>query len=210
MIERISEWKKEVGTEKDLYSVFKTSVLEVGNKKDAGLVGLLFFALESVGVLLLLVHKLPHGIRVASWLQGFSGVMVSAVASILGFLIAGFAIFATIGHQKLFQGLAQIRHPGSRLSEFKFVFFNFIYIFIHFVSYISLLAFSVVMFVSGPALTFLVSIADYMPSIAWRFGMFQAFVIFVCYTVYILLLLKSFIWNLYQSLLVVIFFEPPQ
>jgi hypothetical protein len=44
-----------------------------------------------------------------------------------------------------------------------------------------------------------------LPRVLVRLLMTEIQIFFVCYTLYIFLLLKSFVWNLYQALLIVIF-----
>ena len=60
---------------------------------------------------------------------------------ILGFLIAGFSIFASITRADLFIALANIPYEETEINSLQFVFFNFINVFI---VYLGLLVYSLI------------------------------------------------------------------
>ena len=133
---------------------------------------------------------------IISW----SEIGTTISASILGFLLAGFAIFASVTRPALFANLARIEKANTGLSELKYAFFSFMNVFIHYVSFLS---FCLIVSLS---LEFLV--AD---SANWQFlpGDVEkiriSYVIFILvYSIWITVLilkLKSVIWNVYQIVL---------
>lgn len=124
--------------------------------------------------------------------------------SILGFLIAGFSIFASITRPDIFAGLAKLDHKDTGLSRLQFIFFNFLLVFIH---YLAFLAMSIVLKLGlplAPALVDAVSsnLASTSALIWWSAVGFIA--VLLGWLTFLIMLLKSFIWNIYQAVLVVI------
>lgn len=126
----------------------------------------------------------------------------SFATSILGFLIAGFSIFASLTKPEVFITLAKIDHEEGEVSRLQFIFFNFLFTFIHFTIFIFPCAFVTVFLGDGGLAE---SVVQFF---AKQIGPFRSDIILVTlfvmfsWLVYLLLLLKSFIWNLYQSVLV--------
>jgi hypothetical protein len=206
MIQPIPNWQQDLGLEKRLLHVFLASANEVGKRRDVTITITLFVLLQIYIFTSAFIGHVPlSGLLVAKWMQTLAGLMLGFVGSILGFLIAGFSIFATMAKPELFRTLAQIRVEGRRISEFKFIFFNFIYIFIMYVSYIFILLGILVGFTEGPVLDFIIIVAIRIPVYVRKFLIYEAAIIFISCAAFSVLLLKSFIWNLYQSLLIVIF-----
>jgi hypothetical protein len=137
--------------------------------------------------------------------QEWGVLTCTLAATILGFLIAGFAIFATMSRHSFFVELAQFRVESRPISQFKFVFFNFIFIFIHYVSYIATTLLVAMLWVGHSPVWFA---AEYFHRIRPRLTDLLSAELdaaIAIYTIYILLVLRGFIWNLYQALLIVIF-----
>jgi hypothetical protein len=114
--------------------------------------------------------------------------------SILGFLIAGFTVFATITKEELFKRMAVFEEPKSRLSYLKYNFFAFMKVFIDYLSFCGLCVFiKLAAFPDGPIST----VVGYLPGSdltkLWlaRIG----FILITATFVYVLLLLKSFVFN---------------
>ncbi|MHB8286281.1 MAG: hypothetical protein ACYDD1_16630, partial [Caulobacteraceae bacterium] len=77
--------------------------------------------------------NLATGLRLAKMMVSWSTVGITYAATILGFLVAGFAVFATISDKVFFLHLASYRSNGRNISQFKFIFFTFIYVFIAYI-----------------------------------------------------------------------------
>lgn len=124
--------------------------------------------------------------------------------AILGFLIAGFSIFSSITKPEIFAALAKLDHKGSGLSRLQFIFFNFLLVFIH---YLAFLAVSIAIKLLLP---FAVEVANLieerleLPALAIWWGAGTIVSAIVAWLVFLIMLLKSFIWNIYQAVLVVI------
>jgi hypothetical protein len=127
-----------------------------------------------------------------------SEIAFNLSVQILGFLIGGFAIFATVTDDRLMIRLAQAPMPRGGLSVFKYVFFSFLSVFY---IYIVTLGFST--FVK---LCMSIDLVDTKGLMSRSFGPpllagFNAAVFSVlagCITLAVVRL-KSFIWNIYQG-----------
>ena len=117
--------------------------------------------------------------------------------SILGFLIAGFTVFATITKEDLFKRMATIEEPRSKLSYLKYNFFAFMKVFIDYLCFCGLcVAIKFAAFTNGPASAVLSLIPGNDFTRLWfaRTG----FVLVSAAFVYVLLLLKSFVFNIHH------------
>jgi hypothetical protein len=147
----------------------------------------------------------------ALWtLNGQSVVSYEAVTSIsdtafdltvqiLGFLIGGFAIFATISDSKLMVRLAKTPMKKTDLSVFKTIFFNFISVF-----YIYVVTLSLAILTKIGASLHIVSLeglSDEMQVHLVTLVNSIVFLVLGAAVVLSVLRLKSFIWNIYQAYL---------
>lgn len=206
----IPNWKDDVFKEKKFSSVLRASFGVVGSPWDA-----VAFGITLVGGMLVVCwaeycsdYLAPAAVTY-KMIHAWGVLALGLASSILGFLIAGFSIFAAMTKKELFWDLAKIETEPRNISDFKFIFFNFLFVFAHYLAYIIFSVTLTFLFVKGSPIWFL---AIWMKSeLYFPIDLFCGFVavIFCCYTVYILLLLRSFIWNMYQSLLVAIFADAP-
>jgi len=136
------------------------------------------------------------------FLRFSAGQGLSLSIGILGFLIAGFAIFASVTRAELFITLANINYKQTNINRLQFVFFNFINVF---TVYIGLLVFSLLLsvgLVDGSPFALLGGLLEAIypravyPVLLLMIGVLGLWIISA------LLKLKSFIWNLYQTVLV--------
>lgn len=67
--------------------------------------------------------------------RGWAEIGFGFSAGILGFLIAGFTIFATVSDKSLFITMAKARHEKSGLSYLKYNFFALMYVFIAYLGF---------------------------------------------------------------------------
>jgi len=118
---------------------------------------------------------------------------------ILGFLIGGFAIFATISDSRLMVRLAQTKMKDSELSVFKTIFYNFISVF-----YIYVVTLGGAVTVKTGSTVHIVgpdSISEEWRSYALSAINGLVFVAMAAAVLLCILRLKSFIWNIYQAFL---------
>jgi hypothetical protein len=137
-------------------------------------------------------------------IRAIGDVGLTVTTQLLGFLIAGFAIFASITKPEIFILLANLPHTKGDITRLQFIFFNFLFVFIHFILLLSASVFvKVALPPGGPLSGVLQSIGASDPH-----ALSISAAIFLCgisaWLVFILMLLKSFIWNMYQSILLAI------
>lgn len=133
---------------------------------------------------------------------------------ILGFLLAGFTVFATLSARDFFHALAAVQYQTPNEKEVGLSWLEFCYcVFIETMAFClaymgGCLAVRLMGFPSGPVASLLRKTSDYES--ARRFVIYIAFVVVVSSTVLLLLALKSFIFNVYSLLLNALRFEAVQ
>jgi hypothetical protein len=120
-------------------------------------------------------------------------------SGILGFLIAGFTIFATVSDKELFVKMAQMVHRPSGLSYLKFNFFTLMYVFILYVGF-SVFCLVVILFgsTSGLFSIMLKGLTGEFYEMSKKISVSIGLVAVGTYLFYILMLLQSFIFNIYH------------
>jgi hypothetical protein len=127
---------------------------------------------------------------------------IAFAASVLGFLIAGFTIFVTT-RPEVFLIMARIPHKAG-VSYLKYNISVFMLVFIHYLCFTIVCMVLRVFFVTnGPAELFLHSlpVTEEAARAAKNYGIAIIFTLFVTWLFYILMLLKSFIFNVYHVLM---------
>ena len=132
-------------------------------------------------------------------------------SSILGFLIAGFAIFLTPTRPELFVRMQESTHTRTGYTYLKYNLSGFVVVFIHY------FLFATTCFIlksfggsGGPFSMLLhrISISDHDLYEKIRFiGVTSSFVGIESWFIYILMLMKSFIFNLYHMVMTMVAFE---
>ena len=207
----VENWRTDAISDKGFADVLAASVGVVGSKLDIGIfTGCLFIGTVGVIIARTQFDQLIMPSVTAQMVQQWSSFGAGVSVAILGFLIAGFSVFATVTRPAFFHVLAQIRQSNRNISEFKFVFYNFIYIFAHYIIYLAMcMLFASMLIDNSPAWFAGKVIYAHAPILVdILLGIMGAMVI--SYSVFSLLLLRSFLWNLYQSLLFAIFYEEPE
>lgn len=202
----IPNWQKDVFSEKTLSAAVRAAFGVVGSPHDVAItifVGAVGIAI-GVGSTFFWDWTAEPGVT-ARIVQGWSVVAAGFASAILGFLIAGFSIFAAMTDKALFHELASIKSNGRSISDFKFVFYNFIYVFIQYLLYLAVSLFVCFSFVDHSPIWFLASNIYDHDAYLVKFCTLLFAVFFASYSVYALLLLRSFIWSMYQALLIAIF-----
>ena len=143
-----------------------------------------FFVCDDVGLLLKSVRD-------------WSSIGLSFSLSVLGFLIAGFTIFATLTKPEMLLSMMSINHKQSGLPYLKYNFFAFMRVFIYYLV-ISFLCLSVVLFgkQSGIVST-LIGMIPY--AIEVKVVLVKLFYVLIgSGLLFLILLLKTFIFNIYS------------
>lgn len=148
-----------------------------------------------------------------SWIQPGSGEAgfllkeilkfgISLVPSILGFLIAGFTVFVTVTKPGVFSAMAKKEYYKTGQSYLKYNLSAFMLAFSHYIAYLAL---CVLLVYFGQPNGPLTQIAKWLSSlgacntwVSYNALVSACAVAFACWTWYLVMLLKSFIYNVYQ------------
>ena len=143
--------------------------------------------------------------KVRKWAEmGFS-----FSAGILGFLIAGFTIFATVSDKSLFVEMAKIVDTKSGLSYLKYNFFTLMYVFIAYVGFAVLCLLIQLLGGSSGFLSILVRWVSFDNNFLMTKRILSGVSIVVVgtYFFYVLIILQSFIFNIYHIVMTSIRWE---
>lgn len=191
----------ELSKEKSLWEVYCASRSYSENRLDraARLLTAIALLTLSFSCFFVRLDVFPAAARATvNWLNlGFTYAV-----TILGFLVAGFTIFSTMTRTEIFVALAEQVHPDLQVSQLKFIFHSFIRVFIlHILLLMSCILALMLrdmseiylspLSVSDAILTKKISVVIILPLIGY--GLVSA-----------LLHLKTFVWNLYQSIIIAI------
>lgn len=204
------DWKDRIFAEKSLWEVYKLSrrVLPRPKANDYIFWGFAAILVGLFGWLLIGGSGIFGEQDALAFLRYCAAQGMSLAIGILGFLIAGFAIFASVTRAELFITLASIPYKKAGketgINRLQFVFFNFINVF---TVYIGLLALCMLVAIGLSENSPIIKIAASVPPsclvspLLILLGLTGALILWL---VAALLKLKSFIWNLYQTVLVAI------
>jgi hypothetical protein len=135
---------------------------------------------------------------IVSAIQRLSAGIVTATTAILGFLIAGFSIFVSATPIPVFRMLIMTRYERTNISYFKQILFNFLNVFTIYLFGMAV-ALSVNTVCPLGSLPIIELAVTYSAVTTFNSAVLAALSIL---TVYLVLRLKSFIWNMYQGLLI--------
>lgn len=198
------DWKTKIFEEKSLWEVYRLSHSLIPKPKSNRVI----FWLSALIFLGLFIWSIVEGAQHYTAKQAFDFMHHIANQSlilsigILGFLITGFAIFASLTNISLFIALANIRHKNTNINRLQFVFFNFLNIFTVYIGLLSFCLFIIIGLSENSPLTRLsyLAIARWptsgIPAIFFVVGILGIWLISA------IVKLKSFIWNLYQIVLI--------
>lgn len=207
------DWKKQVFGQKGLWEVYwltrKTIPSTRANRAWFWGTSTFFFGLALWGSLYGPQYYGLH--ETATFVIAVANLEFPVALAILGFLITGFAIFASVTNRKLFSTLAQIPYKPdgvpTGISRLQFVFFNFLNAFSVYISLLAITAVLLLAFSPASPLDRLNSaFSSAFPRIAMTTNFF-AMGFLIVWFVSAFLRLKSFVWNLYQAVLLSIVTE---
>lgn len=133
----------------------------------------------------------------------FSTMSIGLVVSVLGFILAGFTIFATISQPDMLVAMSRHRHEKSQLSYLKNNFFIFMRVFIYYLSYTVFCLLVIVFAVKGGLVHKVVQLSPISWKISeWLVG--AAYVMLYTGFFFLLMQLKSFIYNVYHTVMTAI------
>lgn len=200
-------WIRQIFEEKGLWDVYRKSQKSLPRQKVNQFVFRAFSAIAIIFVVWSVFFETDdfYITESAAFAHKIADAGFILSLSILGFLIAGFAIFSSITKTELFVLLAKIPYKRNgqetELNRFQFVFFNFLNAF---TIYIALLVISLlvdVLFAESSPVNLIGDIfARKFPKAAYIANCISASLLGLL-LVEAVLRLKAFIWNLYQAVL---------
>lgn len=204
------DWKDRIFREKSLWEVYRLSASVLPRPKFNRFIAWLFSILIAAFFAWVLCDSgRTFTVQDALEFLRFSAAQGVALSiGILGFLVAGFAIFASVTRAELFITLAEIPYKrngvDTGINRLLFIFFNFINVF---TVYIGLLSLSMIVAMGlsehSPVLRIAGNTRSPFPMLPLVFlVILNGGITF--WIAIALLKLKSFIWNLYQTVLVAI------
>lgn len=133
----------------------------------------------------------------------FSVMAVGITTTVLGFLLAGFTIFATISQPDMLVAMSQHREQKSGLSFLKYNFFIFMRVFIYYMAYAVFCVCILIFAIKGGVIHYLVKVFPIAHEIIeWLVGF--SYVTLYGGMFFLLMQLKSFIYNVYHSVMTAI------
>ena len=132
--------------------------------------------------------------------RDLSNTGLAVTLSTLGFLLAGFTIFATVSQPSLSLRMAEIPHPISGLSYLKHNYFVFLRVFIYYLLFSIFCLIIIVFGHKGGLVPLLASYSPYPDQV--KFAVVKASYVLLFTGYYFLIMqLKSFIFNIYHSVM---------
>ncbi len=133
------------------------------------------------------------------------GFGLSLAPAVIGFLVAGFTIFVTVTKVELFNYMALRRYENTSESYLKYNMSSFMLSFIHYCAYI-LFCGVLVIFAqpNGPLVLVAKGIFSWLQTYIdknyYEIFLKLIFCFFGAWSIYLILLLKTFVYNIYQVL----------
>ncbi len=193
----LTVYPHELTREKSLFQIYK-KYAAIKKPKFNYIVTLLFFLVISGYT----IFTKSSNVILAEQTRQFIDFSFSFSSSTLGFLVAGYAIWATLTNQKSLLVMAATKKPGSDISYLKYGHFSLIYVFIHFIVFTVLCGILKIMACKQcliPDLLF--SIRTVCVDLV---GIFirATHIIVSTYFIFLLFQIKSFIFNLFYLVMV--------
>ncbi|GBO81828.1 hypothetical protein AA0242T_2530 [Acetobacter aceti NRIC 0242] len=199
--------ENEIFHDKNIFCLYKEArkyVVSVSNIIVSIFFGVSFFILSAIG--LFLVHGLFDFSKIPSVIRTEVSLGISYTSSILGFLVSGFALFFALISKKEIKKLVYTAYPikknnEKKISCMRMTLYSFMYVFVHYALFLLLCLLVSLFFPEGGPLQYITT---------YIFNSHQYIMKITCliflstisgWFIYIVMLLKSFIWNLYQSIL---------
>lgn len=137
-------------------------------------------------------------------LRKYAEIGLSFSTSILGFLIAGFTVFVTVTKLDIFVTMAKVEFESSGESYLKYNLVQFMLVFSHYIAYLFICICFALFAQQQGLLSILIGKALSATDCAWKVGLIykapvsMALVVFGAWNIYLVLLLKSFVYNTFQ------------
>ena len=141
-------------------------------------------------------NELLRGISAASY------ILATVTATILGFLVAGLAIFTTLSDKSILIALAKAPQKNTNVSAFKYLYYNLLRVFVIYIAVLSLsFAVQVVANMQIQIGSIEVNGLIFHLPLLWNGIILPVLIIAFSES---MLVLKTFIWNIYATFLSVL------
>jgi hypothetical protein len=189
------DWREDILQEKSLFEAYQKSVkipTPSFNKK----LRYYFYPLISISCLVL-VQIYQKNDRIVGAIDGLNGSILAIAVSVIGFLVAGITIFTTLSDRRVLVELAKTQHEKSDISVFKYLFFNFLSVFVVFITALVLsLLYQLIISLKIAMPT--IDVGDILIRLDLLCnGLSLGFLMIVA--IELMLKLKSFIWSIYAT-----------
>ena len=185
--------------ETSLFQVYRKAPSFFSNRFNSICLGCVALCLSALAILDFRVRDTTPPGHLLSTFMAWASLGVSLAGTILGFLIAGFAVLCTVLRPQTMRALQRLENKQLGESELKYLFTLFIDVL---VQYLALLFWSLTAsIVLSPIVNNFISIASRFNPLIPPLASHVLFVIWGSWLIALVLVLKSFIYNLYQSLL---------
>jgi hypothetical protein len=189
--------------EKSLARIYRLAPSFCSNRFNCVVAFLTFIFLSVFSVFHICVPALRESIKFpfADTFSSWANVGASLSGTILGFLIAGFAILCTVLRPETIVALGKLKNEKYGLSELKLLFVIFVDVFVQF---LSLLFVSIFVLIFGGKTGPAMMLGEQLAKIHWMVPFCLLHLILTIWGTWMIMLvlsLKSFVYNLYQSLL---------
>lgn len=200
----IDDWSKKLDEQSSLLSVFLESEKSIPKSKGNRTTVFLVFLLSTILVIVGSIFG-DYGISESyDLIHQVSNLGFQFSIGILGFLVAGFSVFASITRPQLFILLAKIKYDETNITRFQYIFFIFLNVFtIYLILLSTSLSVSIFFSNSSPLYYLGAILSEKYPRTCMCINGI-GLVLIISLLTEAIVRLKSFIWNLYQAIIVVI------
>ena len=196
---------EELISEKDLWDIYcKARKIRNGNFSRRIAKPSVFFLFSLLLTYVFLSPQSTH--QMAQTVREWCDFGFSFSIGILGFLITGFTIFATVSKPSMFITMAKVKHPNCELSYLKYNFFTMMNVFVIYLAFTFLCL--LIKFLAPPSglisillnYVYLESTPKYI-ELSKRILSGTGIVIVGTWIFYLLVILQSFIFNIYSMIM---------
>lgn len=200
---------KDLGREKSLWQLYRLA-RHIPRSRSENVI----MALGWMAMLVYVLSTFSDYADLLSQIRSLISDGLNFVASILGFLVAGFTIFVTITKTEVFVAMAKKKHSEyGELTWFKYSMAVFMYVFAHYFAFIVVAyILKVSLAVAGPAHTLRILLLRYWShtdALVWGVTCILLLSLSV-WLLHLVLLLKGFIFNIYAVVTTVVRWELDQ
>lgn len=190
--------------EKNLWSVYRVCVTKLKRSRFNTVASIIFF----LPLMIYVIFGADDKDQAATIIRSLADSGLGYGTTVLGFLIAGFTIFATLTKERLLRQMYETIHESSGLNYVKVNFYAFIEVFIVFLAFIILcLVIKIFAGANGPVSEFIHWFNQrgfYKYIIDIELLKKTSFLFFASFSFYVLLALKSFVYNIHHAVMTLI------